>query len=162
MSPRQTMSELRRRFLKGGVAAAISPLLGTGLLVPCGVVAAEWNKSAFSARNIGDALKAYGSAGAGESRDILINAPEIAENGAKVDIEISSNVANTRSIAVFADRNPMPLCAAIEFSGPVLPYARTQLKLSESTRIRVVARTVDGKSYVAFRDIKVTLGGCGG
>ena len=157
------MFELRRRFLKAGASAAeLSPWLGSGLLLPTRVLAAEWQKNAFSARQINDALKAYGSTSAVESRDIAINAPEIAENGAKVEIEISSNIANTRSLAVFADKNPMPLCSIIEFSGPVLPYVREQLKLSESTRIRVVAKTGDGKTHVAFREIKVTLGGCGG
>ena len=157
------MFELRRRFLKAGAsAAALSPWLGSGLLLPTRVLAAEWQKNAFSARQINDALKAYGSTSAVESWDIVINAPEIAENGAKVEIEISSNIANTRSLAVFADKNPMPLCSIIEFSGPVLPYVREQLKLSESTRIRVVAKTGDGKTHVAFREIKVTLGGCGG
>ena len=157
------MFELRRRFLKAGAsAAALSPWLGSGLLLPTRVLAAEWQKNAFSARQINDALKAYGSTSAVESWDIVINAPEIAENGAKVEIEISSNIPNTRSLAVFADKNPMPLCSIIEFSGPVLPYVREQLKLSESTRIRVVAKTGDGKTHVAFREIKVTLGGCGG
>lgn len=157
------MIELRRKFLKGGASAALlSPLLGTGLLIPTSVLAADWNKNAFSARNVNDALKGYGSANAADSRDIAINAPEIAENGAKVEVEISSNIANTRSLAIFADKNPMPMCSAIEFSGPVLPYVRAQLKLSETTRIRAVAKNSDGKSYVAFREIKVTLGGCGG
>lgn len=157
------MLELRRQFLKGGLSAALlTPLLGTGLLTPTRVLAADWNRPAFTARNIGDALKAYGSANAVESREILINAPEIAENGAKVEIEVTSNIANTRSLAVFADKNPMPLCSSIEFSGPVLPYFREQIKLSETTRIRVVAKTAEGKFHVAFREIKVTLGGCGG
>ncbi|MFZ2972797.1 MAG: thiosulfate oxidation carrier protein SoxY [Ferribacterium limneticum] len=157
------MSELRRKFLKGSASAALlSPLIGSGLLMPTRVLAAEWNKNAFTARNVNDAMKAYGSANAPESRDIVINAPEIAENGAKVEVEITCNIANTRSLAIFADKNPMPLCSAIEFSGPVLPYVRAQLKMAESTRVRAVARTADGKSYVAFREIKVTLGGCGG
>lgn len=157
------MHQLRRRFLKGGASAAfLSPLLGTGLLTPTAVLAAEWNKSAFTARNANDALKAYGATSAAETRDILIVAPEIAENGAKVEVEITSNIANTRSLAIFADKNPMPLSSVIEFSGPVLPYVRAQLKLSETQRIRVVAKTGDGKTHVAFREIKVTLGGCGG
>ena len=62
----------------------------------------------------------------------------------------------------FADKNPMPMCSAIEFSGPVLPYVKAQLKLAETTRIRAVAKSADGKIHVAFREIKVTLGGCGG
>lgn len=157
------MLELRRQFLKGGLSAALlTPLLGTGLLMPTRVLAADWNRPAFTARNVGDALKAYGSANAAESRELLINAPEIAENGAKVEIEVTSNIANTRSLAVFADKNPMPLCSSIEFSGSALPYLREQIKLSETTRIRVVAKTAEGKFHVAFREIKVTLGGCGG
>jgi sulfur-oxidizing protein SoxY len=157
------MFELRRKFLKGGVSAALlSPLIGTGLLMPTRVLAAEWNNIAFSARNVGDALKAYSSTGTTESHDIVINAPEIAENGAKVEVEITSNIANTHSLAIFAEKNPMPMCAAFEFSGPVLPYVKAQLKLAETTRIRAVAKTTDGKSYVAFREIRVTLGGCGG
>ncbi len=157
------MSELRRKFLKGGVSAALlSPLIGSGLLMPTRVLAAEWNKSAFSARTINDALKAYGSANATESRDIIINAPEIAENGAKVEVEITCNIPNTRSVAIFADKNPLPLSSVIEFSSPVLPYLKAHLKIAETTRVRAVAKTTDGKSYVAFREIKVTQGGCGG
>lgn len=156
------MNELRRKLLRGSSAALLTPLLGTGLLLPGRVVAAEWNKTAFTARNVNDALKAWGAANAAESRDIVIQAPEIAENGAKVEIDITSQVPATRSIAVFADKNPMPLCAALEFSGNAVAYCRVQVKLAETTRVRAVARAADGKTYVAFREIKVTLGGCGG
>ena len=157
------MSELRRKFLKSGASAALlAPLIGSGLLMPTRVLAAEWKKNAFTARSACDALKAYGSANTAESRDIVINAPEIAENGAKVEVEIISNIASTRSIAIFADKNPMPLSSVFEFSGPVLPYVKAQLKMAETTRLRAVVKTTDGKSYVAFREIKVTLGGCGG
>ena len=157
------MNELRRRLLRGGsTAALLAPWIGTGLLLPGRVIAAEWNKTAFTARNVGEALKAWGAANAAESRDIVVSAPEIAENGAKVEVDITSQVPATRSIAVFADRNPMPLCAAIEFSGGALPYCRVQIKLAETTRVRAVVKAADGKTYVAFREIKVTLGGCGG
>jgi len=156
------MNELRRQLLKGSTAALFAPWIGAGLLVPGRVIAAEWNRPAFTARNVNEALKAWGAANATDSRDIVINAPEIAENGAKVEIDITSQIPASRSIAIFADRNPMPLCAAIGFSGGALPYCRAQLKLAESTRIRAVVKAGDGKTYVAFREIKVTLGGCGG
>lgn len=155
------MIELRRRMLKGGTAALIAPWIGSGLLVPRTVIAAEWNRQAFAANNVNDALKAWGATPF-ESRDVVLQAPEIAENGSKVEIEVTSNLANTRSIAVFADRNPTPLCAALDFSGPALPYSRLQIKLAETTRLRAVVKTSDGKSHVAFREVKVTLGGCGG
>jgi len=156
------MNELRRIWLKGGTTALISPLLGTGLLIPGRTIAAEWNRQAFAARSSNEALKAYGATNAAESREIVINAPEIAENGAKVEIDITSNLAQTKSLAVFADKNPMPLCAALDFSGNALPYARLQVKLAETTRLRAVVKTADGKTHVAFREVKVTLGGCGG
>ena len=157
------MNELRRKLLKGGsTAVLLAPWIGTGLLLPSRVIAAEWNKTAFTARSVGEALKIWGAANAAESRDIVVSAPEIAENGAKVEVDITSQVPATRSIAVFADRNPMPLCAAIEFSGGALPYCRVQIKLAETTRVRAAVKAADGKTYVAFREIKVTLGGCGG
>lgn len=156
------MLELRRRLLKGSSSAALlAPLLGSGLLKPATVLAGDWNADALTARTIDQAVKAYGAEIALEARDVTINSPEVAENGAKVEIEVISNLADTRSIAIFAERNPMPLTGIFEFSGPALPYVRAQLKLAETTRIRAVARTGDGNYHVAFRDIKVTIGGCG-
>lgn len=156
------MFDLRRKLLKGGAASTLLlPLLGSGLLTPVRSHAADWNRNVFSARRINDALLAYGATNSLESRDILISAPEIAENGAKVEIEITSNIENTRSLAIFADKNPTPLNAIIEFSGAALPYVRIQLKLAETTRLRAVVKTTGGKTHVAFREIKVTLGGCG-
>ena len=154
--------EIRRRLLKGSAGGLLLPLIGTGLLTPVQVIAAEWNKAAFNSRTIADALKNAGIANAIETRDIVINAPEIAENGAKVEIDITSNLAGTRSLSVFADKNPMPLAATLEFSGNALPFARLQLKMSETMRVRAIAKTADGKTHVAFREVKVTLGGCGG
>lgn len=157
------MNNLRRKLLTGGASAAlIAPWLGTGLLVPISASAAEWQRHAFSVRTVQDALKSYGASTAAETRDIKIVAPEIAENGAKVDVEIICNLSAVRSLALFADKNPMPLCSIIEFLPPAIPYVREQIKLMESTRIRAVARTADGRYHVAFREIKVTLGGCGG
>lgn len=154
--------DLRRRLLSGGLSSlALGTLLGSGLLRPSRVLAAEWQRAAFSARTIGEALKAYSPVAPGETRDIVISAPEIAENGAKVPVEISCNLPGTKSLAVFADRNPTPLCATLDFAANVLPYVRLELKIAESSRLRVVARTADGKTHIAFREIKVTLGGCG-
>ena len=157
------MLEKRRTLLKGGISVGLlAQLIGSGMLLPKHSYAAEWQRSAFSARNTAEALKAVGAGNPLESRDITVNAPEISENGGRVEIEIACNLPQTRSIAVFADRNPMPLCGILEFAGNALPYARVQLKLAESTRLRIVAKTADGKTHVAYRDVKVTLGGCGG
>ena len=156
------MDELRRRFLKGSSATLLLPLIGSGVLIPLTAQAAEWNKAAFTSRNLAEALKSSGINAASETRDIVINAPEIAENGAKVEVDITSNLPGTRSLSVFTEKNPMPLATVLEFSGNALPFTRLQLKLAESMRLRVIAKTADGKTHVAFREIKVTLGGCGG
>lgn len=137
------------------------PFLAASALIPRRVLAGEWNRPAFTSRNLSAALRAYGVESAAETREIAITAPEIAENGAKVEIEIACTLPDTRNLAVFAEKNPMPLCAALDFGAGVLPYVRLQLKLAETTRVRVVARTGDGKHHVAWREIKVTLGGCG-
>ena len=91
------MQPLRRTFLRGSAASLLLPLLGTGLLRPGAVQAAPWKRDAFSATSTGAGLKALNIPLLSETRDIIVNAPEIAENGAKVDIEISSNLPNTRS-----------------------------------------------------------------
>ena len=156
------MRETRRNLLKGGSTLLLPTWIGAGLLTPGRALAAEWNRSAFTARNVGESLKAYGAANVAESRDIIVTAPEIAENGAKVEVEITSNLANTRSIALFADKNPMPLCATLEFNGAAVPYCKLQIKLAETTRVRAAIKTEDGKTHIAFREIKVTQGGCGG
>ena len=156
------MFDLRRKLLQGGAASALlSPLLGMGLLAPVRAYAVEWNRQAFAARTTNEALKIYGVPSLIETRAIVINGPEIAENGAKVEIDITSHIDDTRSLAILADKNPTPLCAILEFSDLALPFARIQLKLAETTRVRIVAKTGDGKTHVAFREIKVTTGGCG-
>lgn len=157
------LDTLRRRLLAGsGSTLLLGTLLGGGLLRPSRVLAAEWQRQAFTAHSISEALKAYVNGTPSESRDIVINAPEIAENGAKVPVEVTCNLPNAKSLAVFVDRNPMPLCATLDFYPNVLPYARMELKIAETSRLRAVVRTSDGKYHVAFREIKVTLGGCGG
>lgn len=157
------MFEIRRQLLRGSASAlALLPLGGLGLLTPRRVLATEWDRKAFGARTAQEALTAWKAGAAADTRDITITAPEIAENGAKVEVEVTSNLADTVSLALFADKNPMPLCAALTFLPPALPYARVQLKLAETTRVRAVAKTRDGKTHVAWREIKVTLGGCGG
>jgi sulfur-oxidizing protein SoxY len=96
-----------------------------------------------------------------DSKDVVIDAPQIAENGAVVPIEISSNVANTRSIAVVIDKNPFPLTARFDFGEGALPYVKVNVKMGESSFVRVFAEA-GGRYYTASREIKVTIGGCGG
>ena len=91
----------------------------------------------------------------------MIEAPQIAENGAVVPIEISSNLPGTTSIAVLIEKNPFPLAGRFEFKEGALPFVKLNVKMGETSDVRVVA-VAGGKHYVATREIKVTIGGCGG
>src|SRR3954470_12938145 len=145
------MNPLRRALL--GAAAAL-------LLKPFAALAA-WHKEAFGAKSAPDALKSLGVANAVPSQDVVIEAPQIAENGAVVPVEITSNVKGTTSILVLIDRNPFPLVGKFDFAEGALPFVKVNLKMGETSDVRVVAEA-GGKHYFATREIKVTIGGCGG
>jgi sulfur-oxidizing protein SoxY len=146
------MNRLRRGLL---AACAFA------LLRPWAAFAAAWNKDAFGAKSAADALKSIGALNAVPTKDLAIEAPQIAENGAVVPIEITSNIPGTRSIAVLIDKNPFPLVASFEFMDGALPFVKLNVKMSETSEVRVLAQA-GGKHFVATREVKVTIGGCGG
>jgi len=135
-------------------------VLGLLLAKPLTVLAA-WNEQAFGAKTAADALKSIGATAAAPSKDIVIEAPQIAENGAVVPIEISSNIPGTTSIAVVIEKNPFPLAGKFDFKENALPFVKLNVKMGETSDVRVVA-VAGGKQFVATREIKVTIGGCGG
>ena len=101
------MDALRRTLLKGaGATGAIAAAIAAGVLKPSQALAAELDKAAFEARDLAGALKGVNATGATESKDIVIKAPDIAENGAVVPVDVVSNIANTQSISVLVDKNP--------------------------------------------------------
>jgi sulfur-oxidizing protein SoxY len=142
------------------IALQFAAALAAGLAAPLRALAA-WNKEAFQSKTAADALKGLGIAASTESKDLLIEAPQIAENGAVVPIEVTSNLPGTRSIAVVIDKNPFPLAARFEFTDGAAPYVKVNVKLGESSFVRVVAEA-GGRFYSAAREVKVTIGGCGG
>ena len=122
---------------------------------------ANWNQEAFGAKTAADALKSLGAAGATPSKEIVIEAPQIAENGAVVPIEVTSNVPGTRALVVVIEKNPFPLAARFDFMEGALPYVKLNVKMGETSDVRVVA-FAGGQQLTATREIKVTIGGCGG
>jgi sulfur-oxidizing protein SoxY len=139
----------------------ILALLAFGLLKPWAALAAAWNKDAFGAKTVADALKSLGAGSPASSREIVIEAPQIAENGMVVPIEVTSNIPGTRAISVMVEKNPFPLAGRFEFLDGALPFVKVNVKMAETSDIRVVAEA-GGKSFVATKEIKVTIGGCGG
>lgn len=148
------MNPIRRLLLQ---AAGV---LVVGLAKPLAALAA-WNKEAFGAKSAADALKGIGFSDAAPSADVVMEAPEIAENGAVVPIEITSNVPGTRSIAVVIDKNPFPLVAKFDFMEGALPFVKVNVKMGETSDVRAIAEA-NGRHYQASKNIKVTIGGCGG
>jgi len=156
------MNENRRQILtRAGETGVLAAAFAAGLLRPGELLAADWNKDAFGSKSAADALKSLGASSAADSKDIVIDAPQIAENGAVVPIEIMSNVPNTRSIAVLIDKNPFPLAAKFDFLEGAVPFVKVNVKMGESSNVRVVAEA-GGKHYAATKEVKVTIGGCGG
>jgi sulfur-oxidizing protein SoxY len=145
------MNALRRAVVATLAFVVVKPLAAL----------AAWNKEAFSAKTPGDALKSLGIAGAAPSKDLHIEAPEIAENGAVVPIEISSAIPGTTALIVLLEKNPFPLAARFDFKEGALPFVKLNVKMAETADVRVLAEA-DGKHYFAKQEIKITIGGCGG
>ena len=156
------MNPLRRTFLKStGAAGTVAVAIAAGLLRPGQVLAAEWNKVAFDATTTADAMKGLSVAGAVESKDILIKAPDIAENGAVVPVEVTSKIPGTTSIMIFVDKNQNPLIADFEFANGAEGFVSTRVKMANTSHVRVAVKA-GGKAYTATKEVKVTIGGCGG
>jgi len=154
------MHQTRRSVIKAGGAAALLAAFGGALLNP-GRAQAAWNKGAFEAKSALDAMRALGLANVEDSKAIDIRAPEIAENGAVVPIDITSNIPGTTSISVFIEKNPFPYTGSFDFSQGAVAYVHLRVKIGESSPVRVVA-TAGGKHYTSVKEVKVTIGGCGG
>jgi sulfur-oxidizing protein SoxY len=156
------MNPQRRDALnRVGKTAAVAAAIAAGVIRPSHSYAA-WNQRAFDAKKLGDAMDALGLAQSVQSGDILIDAPDIAENGALVPLEILSKIPGTESISVFVDRNPWPFIARFDVSRGALPFAVIRVRVGESSPVRVVAQA-GGKSYVGVKEkVQVTVGGCAG
>ena len=155
------MDRSRRVVLRGaGAGGALAVAFAAGLVKP-GSALAAWNKGAFDAKTIADAMKALGVTNAAESKDIQIRAPEIAENGAVVPIDITSTIPGTTSISVFIDKNPFPYTGTFDVSQGALPFVHLRVKIGESSPVRVVV-AAGGKYFTTAKEVKVTIGGCGG
>jgi len=152
----------RREILK--TAGAFAALAAAGLM-GSGTARAQgaWNKGAFASKSVDDVVKAYGGAGAQPTNDVSWGStPEIAENGAVVPISVTSRIPNTESIAILIEKNPNTLAARFQFSQGTDPTVSTRVKIGQSSNVHALIKTADGKFYIATREVKVTLGGCGG
>jgi sulfur-oxidizing protein SoxY len=149
----------RRQFLSH--SAQVAALLVSAGCWP-GIAQADWSAPAFEARTMADVMKALGAAPPVESKDVAINGPDIAENGAVVPVGVASTLPGVKRLLLLVEKNPNTLAAAFDVSDSVDANFSTRVKMSQSSNVYAVAMMNDGKVLFAQKEIKVTLGGCGG
>ncbi len=156
------MNTGRREVLKSGGGLSLLALLGAaGWLTP-EAARADWNKAAFEAKSMDETMKAFGGSAPAQSKDIaFVSTPDIAENGAVVPIGVTSTIPKTERIAILVEKNPNMLAASFDLPAGTEPAVTTRVKMGQSSNVYALVKA-DGKYYVAQKEVKVTLGGCGG
>jgi sulfur-oxidizing protein SoxY len=152
----------RRTFLKGSLATgAAGVAISAGLLTPR-MVLAVWPKSAFEAKTVDDAVNGlFGSTDLSGSDQIKIKAPDIAENGAVVPISVTTDIAGADTISVIVEKNAAPLAASFILGAGTEGYVSTRIKMGKTSSVIAVVKSGD-KLHSAGKEVKVTIGGCGG
>jgi sulfur-oxidizing protein SoxY len=137
-----------------------------GLLAAAGLfprfAAAAWNSNAFDAKSVADVMKAFGASAPVASKDVTLTAPDIAENGAVVPMAVATTLPGVKHMLVLVEKNPSTLVAKFDVTDAVEPNFLTRAKMGQSSDVYAVAMTADGKAFYAKKEVKVTLGGCGG
>ena len=151
----------RRTLLKSSIAASVVTVAaGAGLLAP-GQLLAAYPKAAFAAKDSSAALTAALGVGEySESSDIKIKAPDIAENGSVVPVTVTSKIDAVESISILSEANASPLIASFNLVAAE-PYISTRIKMGKTGNVVAVVKA-GGKLYAAKKEVKVTIGGCGG
>ena len=155
----------RRRLVGGtGGAAVLALAAAAGLLRPGSAWAQHqpaWNRALFETKTLNDVLKAMGGGSASVSRDIDFTGPDIAENGAVVPFTIASRIPKTEAIALLIEKNPSILAANFAIPQGTDAWVNTRAKMGQTSNVIALVKA-DGKFHYAAREVKVTLGGCGG
>lgn len=151
------MSMTRREMLRA--SAIVSLMAAAGLIGEA--QAAEWNKAAFEGKSVNEVIKALGGGTPEKSSAITFTAPDIAENGAVVPVAVTSNLPDTEQIAILVEKNPNTLAADFLIPAGTEPFVSTRVKMGQTSVVHAAVKA-GGKWYVASKEIKVTLGGCGG
>lgn len=156
------MNMKRRVFLKGSLASGmVAVAVGAGVLSPRQVLAA-WPKDAFEAKNVNDAMNGLLNTDLAPASDaIKLEAPDIAENGAVVPVKVTASMDNVESITIISEKNQTPLIASFNLAGGTHGFISTRIKMGKTSNVIAVVKA-GGKVYSARKEVKVTIGGCGG
>lgn len=154
------MNQNRRDVLR--ISSVLGLAITAGLLKPSDVFAAgDWKSSGFDAKTLEDAVRALGGDKFTVSTDVTVTGPDIAENGAVVPVSVKSAAPNTELIAILVEKNPTPLSANFSIPAGTEPFISTRVKMGGTSNVHALVKA-DGKWLIASKEIKVTLGGCGG
>jgi len=143
------------------ITAVLGAAFAAGVLSPKDVFAAGWDQKVFDAKSLADAVKALGGDKFEVSSEVTITGPDIAENGAVVPVSISSTAAGTDFMAILVDKNPSAMSASFNIPAGTEAAVTTRVKMGATSNVHALAKA-NGKWLVATKEIKVTLGGCGG
>ncbi len=143
------------------ISAILGAAFAAGVLKPADVFAAEWSQKVFDAKSLEAAVKELGGDKFTVSPDVSITGPDIAENGAVVPVSIASKAPNTDFMAVLVEKNPSTMSASFNIPTGTEAAVTTRVKMGATSNVHALVRA-DGKWLVATKEIKVTLGGCGG
>ena len=153
----------RRLILKGVAMVALAGLgvARFGLMPAFAAANDKYPEDAFKQKNSDDAIKSLYGKTAEPSDKVKLDAPEIAENGAVVPISVSSTLADVTSISILVVENPNALAASYKIPAGTIPSVANRLKMARTSNVIAVVEA-GGKLYSATKEVKVTVGGCGG
>ena len=152
----------RRKFLKNSLMTAVALTTFSGLLLKPKNVFAAWPKASFDITDLNESIKSvYGHNDLSETTKVKLKAPDIAENGAIVPINVKTSLKNVESIMIFVENNPQPLSSGYNLTPKSLPVIGTRIKMGKTSKI-IAAVKSEGKIFSASKEVKVTIGGCGG
>lgn len=157
-----TIDTTRRRIFKGSVAASALGFTGIVQFFTMSSASADWPAAAFDAENMDDFMKAMFTEPATDSTDINLKVPDIAENGAVVPVTVSSSIDNVRSVAIVVPGNPSPLVASFDLGEGAVADVSTRMKMGTTSDVIAFVQTADNKLFATKKEVKVTIGGCGG
>jgi sulfur-oxidizing protein SoxY len=145
-------------------SAKVASLLAAAGMLPSLAHAqvAAYNTAAFDAKTIGDLMKVLGAGAPVESKEVTVTAPDIAENGAVVPVGAATSLPGVKRVLLLVEKNPSVLTAAFDVTDAVDANFTTRVKMGQSSDVYAVAMMNDGKVLFAKKEVKVTLGGCGG
>ncbi len=145
-------------------SAKVAALLASVGMLPslAHAQAGAYNTAAFEAKTMADLVKALGGNAPMESKDITVTGPDIAENGSVVPVGASTELSGVKRLLILVEKNPAMMAAMFELTDAVEANVSTRVKMGQSSNVYAVAMMNDGKMLFALKEVKVTLGGCGG